>query len=57
MSHRDSPKMQGILKNDDVQPASPSSLLGIGLSRSPRADPKCTFQYSFRILAALQNMA
>ncbi|GAB7349742.1 hypothetical protein MBLNU459_g0475t1 [Dothideomycetes sp. NU459] len=40
MSHRDSPKVQGILKNEDVQAASPSSLLGFGISQSPKSTPK-----------------
>ncbi|THW05388.1 kinase-like protein [Aureobasidium pullulans] len=47
MSHRDSPKLQGILKNDDNaqtaqdgQAVSPSTLLNIRPAPSPREGPK-----------------
>jgi len=50
MSHRDSPKLQGILKNDDNaqtaqdgQAVSPSTLLNIRPAPSPREGPKCTY--------------
>lgn len=48
MAHRDSPKLQGILKNDDNaqaaqndQPVSPSQLLNIRGAQSPKEGPKC----------------
>ncbi|KAH0370213.1 kinase-like protein, partial [Aureobasidium melanogenum] len=47
MSHRDSPKLQGILKNDDNaqvtqngEPVSPSQLLNLRYAQSPREGPK-----------------
>ncbi|KAI5195367.1 kinase-like protein [Aureobasidium subglaciale] len=47
MTHRDSPKLQGILKNDDNaqtaqngQAVSPSTLLNIRHAQSPREGPK-----------------
>lgn len=50
MSHRDSPKLQGILKNDDNaqtaqdgEAVSPSTLLNIRPAPSPREGPKCTY--------------
>lgn len=50
MSHRDSPKLQGILKNDDNaqafqngEPVSPSQLLNLRGAQSPKEGPKCTY--------------
>ncbi|KAK6002033.1 hypothetical protein QM012_002523 [Aureobasidium pullulans] len=47
MSHRDSPKLQGILKNDENAPVtqngeavSPSQLLNLRYAQSPREGPK-----------------
>jgi hypothetical protein len=55
MSHRDSPKLQGILKNDENaqaaqngQPVSPSQLLNIRGAPSPKEGAKCT--YPLRLL-------
>lgn len=43
MSHRDSPKIQGILKNDEAaQAVSPSSLLNVRHAQSP----KCTYIFA-----------
>lgn len=47
MTHRQSPKVQGILKNDEYQAVSPSTLLGMTQPMSPKATPKCEWLFCF----------